>query len=409
MIMKTLFVQIDNTSLPMGGEDYVLKLDCRQIYEFLTFVGYVLIGDLKNGNGIPYYRVLKDDEFSQIVSGYQYENEIDYSKIIDQWFNIYSDIIQIILKNIHNKYENDRQNGLNIDNNTVSSISFNIDHSNYKLLFSETYINWLLNNNNELYKRIGCQLLKNKGYIYLDGNELIDEIISVVFKKISKTINDNTDLSIMVLSNSNVCDSILKAPGKTEIELFLKDDNAIILSDTKDFFEYIKKEFKYKCLLLEDHRAFVIDQYILGVTQKKDMEFLNADNSIYYKDVRLFFLHSPVLDSIYTIRNDEGFNSILSLLNFGCEINNEKRTFADIHQAILKPHNFKEVIKPHMEWDELGQWFKAEYLKDNPTYECKLSFLKERDLDIGWSGLSLLNYYILEAEGTLYSIYIRLK
>lgn len=53
---KTLYIQIDNNSLPEGCGEDVEVLDCRCINDFCSLVGDSLVGDLKDENGKPFYR-----------------------------------------------------------------------------------------------------------------------------------------------------------------------------------------------------------------------------------------------------------------------------------------------------------------------------------------------------------------
>ena len=88
---KTLFIQIDNTPAPIEAKKKYASLDCRQINDFCSYVGDALIGDLKDDNGIPIYRLL--NPFGRLLSDFERVDKVNYDLIIAQWLKILCEIL----------------------------------------------------------------------------------------------------------------------------------------------------------------------------------------------------------------------------------------------------------------------------------------------------------------------------
>ena len=154
---KTLFIQIDNTPIPKEVEQFCYLLDCRQINDFYSFAGDVLLGDMKDSDGIPYYRIISPA--GNLISDFKQANEKAFQCIIKNWQNLLVQLLQ--------------------DTNQSSVLFFS---------FPEEYTNWLLTSNNEYINNIGDKLLSQSNIVEFSKDEILEEI---VISKISKIFQKN--------------------------------------------------------------------------------------------------------------------------------------------------------------------------------------------------------------------------
>lgn len=176
---KTLFIIIDNTPIPIEAENEVVPLDCKQINDFCSFAGDALVGDLKDNNGTPFYRLI--NPVGRLLSDFEKVDKASYNKIIAHWLDILGEMLH---KGV-----------------TRCDEQFTIH-------FPQQYVDWLLCNENDYYAEIGKCLQSNGGKVYLDANGLSEDIISALHMKIRRFLNNNKDdIEYIVFSNERIGNS----------------------------------------------------------------------------------------------------------------------------------------------------------------------------------------------------------
>lgn len=154
---KSLYIQIDNIPLPKESVEDIEALDCRFINDFCSMVGDAMVGDLKDDNGIPYYRLL--NPVGRLIGDFELYDRKAYDDIIVQWQTLYCDIL-------HNGVDN-YVNGVTIR-------------------FPKQYTDWLVHNENKYYNEIGRQLQLQDNTVKLDSNVIVDDIIPSLCQKVSR-------------------------------------------------------------------------------------------------------------------------------------------------------------------------------------------------------------------------------
>lgn len=174
---KTLFVQIDNTPAPIEVENSYISLDCRQINDFCSFVGDVLVGDLKDDNGTPIYRLL--NSMGRLLSDFEAVEKECFNSIISQWWNMIGEMLHEGLTQCDKRFV---------------------------ICFPRLYVDWLINNGNEYYTEIGKNLLLNHGRVCLDAYGISEDIISALRMKINRFLNEQKDeIEYVVFKCKKVC------------------------------------------------------------------------------------------------------------------------------------------------------------------------------------------------------------
>ena len=173
---KVLFIQIDNTSAPIEAENDYILLNCKQINDFSSLVGDALIGDLKDSDGIPFYRLI--NSAGRLLSDFEKVDQENYDLIITQWLDILGEILH---KGVA---QCDEQ---------------------FCIRFPQQYTDWLLCNENDYYVEIGKSLQANGSKVYLDADGISEDIISSLHMKINRFLNDNKDdIEYIVFSNERI-------------------------------------------------------------------------------------------------------------------------------------------------------------------------------------------------------------
>ena len=89
--MKTLYLQIDNNSLPEGCGEDVEVLDCRCISDFCSIVGDALVSDLKDENGKLFYRLI--NPLGRLLMDFKDIDEKAFNTITEDWFDILGNLL----------------------------------------------------------------------------------------------------------------------------------------------------------------------------------------------------------------------------------------------------------------------------------------------------------------------------
>jgi formylglycine-generating enzyme required for sulfatase activity len=68
--------------------------------------------------------------------------------------------------------------------------------------FPQQYVDWLTQNENPYYEKVGLELQKNKGLLKLSSDDIVDDIVASLSYKISYTLQDiKDDIAFVVFSN----------------------------------------------------------------------------------------------------------------------------------------------------------------------------------------------------------------
>lgn len=310
---KTLFVQIDNTPAPIEVENSYISLDCRQINDFCSFVGDVLVGDLKDDNGTPIYRLLKS--MGHLLSDFEAVEKECFNSIISQWWDMIGEMLHEGLTQCDKRFV---------------------------ICFPRLYVDWLRNNENEYYAEIGENLLLNHGRVWLDAYGISEDIISALHMKINRFLNEQKEeIEYVVFSNKRIGNS-----SKIIKQLRSLFDNYSFLRYEQ--WEHILIEEKQRKIEnLEDYRAFWLDDLKLGVTTKEDIPQSRKD---YYKYFHLEFNKDGKLSRMCTQPHTDSVNTILAILFNEKNMNWEEFSYNKMASFLLLQKGFSVSTKPYREF-----------------------------------------------------------
>lgn len=168
---NTLYIQIDNNSLPQGLGEEVEELVCTCINDFCSIVGDALVSDLKDEDGKPFYRLI--NPVGQLLMDFKTANEEAFNNVIAKWHDYLGELLH---------------------KGTLES--------DMTIKFPQTYIDWLLQNDNPYYESVGKELQKKNGEIAIPSEDVIDDVMASLTYKISHTLQDKKgNISFVVFSN----------------------------------------------------------------------------------------------------------------------------------------------------------------------------------------------------------------
>jgi hypothetical protein len=358
---KTLFIQIDNTPAPIEAENDYVPLDCKQINDFCSFVGDALIGDLKDSNGTPLYRLI--NPAGRLLSDFEKVDKANYDLIIAQWLDVLSEILH---KGVT---QCDEQ---------------------FTICFQQQYTNWLLNSENDYFVEIGKSLQANDGKVYLDVDGIHEDIISALHMKINKFLNDNKDeIEYIVFSSERIGNSsyIVK-----QLKTVFDSCSFLRLEQWRNI---INEEIQRRFLSLEDYRAFRIDNLILGVTKIDEVENVDKDGLLWYKGCQVWF-KGGIWQKLYVTNfkeNKESFEHFLNIVLRGV-------TDYELTYNSLRWHLKKKGFYVHEEPHYYEDFFVAKLRKETQNYWCQLEFFYSPCHSLSSTA---------EQKGTLYHINVELK
>lgn len=228
---KTLYIQIDNNSLPEGCGEDVEVLDCRCINDFCSMVGDALVSDLKDENGKPFYRLI--NPVGRLLLEFKSVNKEAFNGIISMWYDYLGELLH---------------KGVLESDTTIK--------------FPQTYIDWLLQNDNLYYESVGNELQKKFGKICVPSEDIIDDVIASFTYKISHTLQEKKDnISFAVFSNPIIRNnsSVVKRVKLDGVE-FLRYEN------------WVEINYKPSILDKEDYAFFRLDNLSIGKTRIGDLK-----------------------------------------------------------------------------------------------------------------------------------------
>ena len=261
---KTLYIQIDDNSKPEGCGEDVEMIDGRCINDFCSLVGDALVGDLKDENGKPFYRLI--NPVGKLLMDFKAVDEKSFDSIIEDWYNILGSLL-------HKGIQEDE----------------------IEIKFPQQYVDWLLHNDNPYYEQVGKELQKANGKITLSSEAIDDDIIASLNYKVSHALQEKKDgYSFVVFSNPIIRNSsfVVKRVRLEGIENL----------SYESWYEQITKvneDFKNRELLEKIKiESFRVDDFYVGVTTKNEIEkYLGKaiSDSCDYKKYELRFNTNGIL------------------------------------------------------------------------------------------------------------------
>lgn len=194
--MNTIYIQIDSNTLPIECVEDVDVLDCRCINDFCSLVGDALVGDLKDENNRPYYRLITP--VGRLLMDFKDVEEKTFYTIIEKWYDILGNILH----------------------KGVQNVAITIQ-------FPQQYVDWLIHNDNPYFEQVGKNLRYNNGIVTLSPDEIVDDIIASLSYKVNYFLKEKkNNISFVVFSNPLIRNSsfIIKRVKFEGIE-FLRYDS----------------------------------------------------------------------------------------------------------------------------------------------------------------------------------------
>ncbi len=353
-MVKTLYIQIDSNSLPEGCSKDVEVLDCRCINDFCSMVGDALVGDLKDENGKPYYRLI--NPVGRLLMDFKNVAEKAFNTITEDWYDI--------LGNLLHKGQQDEY---------------------LTIKFPQQYMDWLLCNEKDYYVEIGKFLQANDGNVNMDAIAISEDIISSILMKICRFLdNQKEKIECIVFSYERI--------GNTScIVKQLKT-----LFDTSSFirleqWENINHEDLLELSRLNDYTQFKINQIVLGKTTEDDV--INMTNASKYDIERHRYHIVPsncYLDCGNGIVNylycDLGANDQLCdllLILYGKPVDRRNISFNDIYSELSKK-GFVIGQWPHARWrytSDKKYEYRTILCKCTNSFNCYLTFFTVGEYD----------------------------
>ena len=337
---KTLFIQIDNTPAPtIEAENDYIPLDCKQINDFCSFVGDALIGDLKDCNGTPLYRLI--NPAGRLLSDFEKVDKANYDLIIAQWLDVLSEILH---KGVT---QCDEQ---------------------FTIRFPQQYTDWLLCNQNDYYVEIGKSLQAKDGKVSLDVEGISEDIISALHMKITRFLNKEKDeIEYIVFSNVRIGNySCVVKQLKTVFEFYS-------FMPLGQWVEILREAHQQMIVNLEDYRAFWIDDFKIGLTKKSEVDELLSSYTYKWNNTKFEFNEDGILKKVEVYGGDE-VNLFLAILCNNTNINSSELSYSDISSFLLSHKGFVQL------WESVdSRGFGAVLHKDAATFLCDLQFVWDYD------------------------------
>ena len=366
---KTIYIQIDNNFLPEGCGEDVEVLDCRCINDFCSLVGDALVGDLKDENDKPLYRLI--NPVGRLLIDFEKVDKISYDQIIAQWLDIFGEML-------HKK---------------VTQCD-----GQFTILFPRQYVDWLLCNETDYYVEIGKYLQSNEGKVFLDADGISEDIISALHMKIRRFLNDNKDnIEYIVFSNERIGNSSYVVK---QLRSVFKSYSFLRLEQWE---KILQEEQQRRIENLEDHRIFRADRFILGVSRIEEYGTVRDESCVYYHRGYLLKFKGGTLCRI-SVESDhtdkeyqKAFDRFLSII-MGKQLKRIDANYNIIFDQLHKK-GFHDSVIPHIYESE---YFSAVLTKELPDYKCVLNFFQRIPLGLS---LSLAQ----NKRDTLKSISVELK
>ena len=238
---KTLYIQIDNNTLPEDCGEDVEVLDCRCINDFCSLVGDALVGELKDENVKPLYRLI--NPIGKLLMEFKAVDEKAFNYIIEDWYDILGNLL----------HKGKQEDGITIE-------------------FPQQYVDWLLNNANPYYEQVGKELQREQGKIALSEEAIDDDIVASINYKVSHVFKQkDCKYSYVVFSNDQIT-----------IESYIAKELA---KETTEFSSLIIRKARWETSVIKKDKQNSV--LIPEKNDKSDVQYIQNKNQIIFtvKDV----------------------------------------------------------------------------------------------------------------------------
>ena len=134
-------------------------------------VGDALVSDLKDENEKPFYRLI--NPVGQLLMDFKTINKEAFNDVISKWYDYLGELLH------------------------KGTLEYDLT-----IRLPQTYVDWLLQNDNPYYESVGKELQKKKGVIAIPSEDIIDDVMASLTYKISHTLQERKDdISFVVFSN----------------------------------------------------------------------------------------------------------------------------------------------------------------------------------------------------------------
>lgn len=341
---KTLFIQIDNNSLPEGCGEDVEVLDCRCTNEFCSIVGDALVCDLKDEDGKPLYRLI--NPVGRLLMEFKSANEEAFNGIISKWYDYLGELLH---------------KGTLVPDLTIR--------------LPQTYVDWLLQSDNQYYESVGKELQKKKGVIFIPSEDVIDDIIASMTYKLSIFFKKKTDIfSFVIFGNPIICNNsfIIKRMKLKDVEFLNYDSWLMSYQEWANIRKRKEDENRIQ-------KSFILDELILGITKlsevRANIKFIGENlfgRAYEYRDGIELKFHNNILTMITIRASDKmAFNQI------SCRLLKKEMDYTncDYYQLIniVENQNFQFVSRKPPHYDDLRRMITSYIIVGTEEYYFHLS------------------------------------
>lgn len=292
---KILYIQIDNKPLPEKCAEDVEVLDCQYLNDFCSFVGDALVGDLKDAQCTPYYRLV--NPVGKLLYDFKEYNLEAFEGILTEWYRLLADILQK---------------------------GFQEGKTTAKFQLSPEYVDWLASHDNMYYAAVGKDLQERGNVVVLDS-DLFDTIIPNIIYKIKNYYSEHKDsIEIIVISNYIIDQSSFLAKKLfKEIEdwPFLSKFHSLsqweMLLHKKELEQELERKERELLRLRErierfdDCKAFRINDFVLGEAKPSGCE--QTDGRLNYKGGEIKIVNG-ICEKITAKKGTEAFQILASCI-----------------------------------------------------------------------------------------------
>ena len=375
-----LYIKTGNEYLTQEVIKSIEVLDCRCINDFCSIVGDALIGDLKDENGTPYYRLYSPA--GKLLLEFKNSNPESFDILLSNWYNVLTNLLQ---------------NG-------------NKRNEKMKLSVIDDFSDWLLRHENEHFAIMGQVLKDNYNTILLSRKDLLDSIIPSIIRRIRDKcsfLKDN--IRAIVFSDDIKADQSYITNKLCLLSDLYNGTSHIPFYNLCGWKYLLEEELQERIINLDDCKAFKIDNFVLGDPIPTSCNYIESD--LNYKGGNIEIVDG-ICESISARKGTEAFQVLISLLFPPKWREIESQSFSECHH-LLNPLGFEikctklTMNKDFKETSDnlpisalaqvgiasamiagsalmaianfTGQIAYREYLeKDTPDFTCKLMFFSDK-------------------------------
>ncbi len=304
---KALIIQIGNISLPQGLTIETDVVDCRCINDFCSFAGDALVGDLKDENGTPYYRLYSP--IGKLLHEFKINNPESFDTLLSNWYIVLTDLLQ---------------NGINGSEEIL-------------LRLTDDFADWLLMHENDHYVAMGQELKNNGNDVLLNRKDILNCIMPSIMRLVREKISvHKSNIRAIVLSGkinvgqsyitSKLCSLGNSRNGIDRISFYNLNDWKCLLD----------VELRERIDCLDDRRAFKVDDFVLG--NPVPINYKHIEGNLNYKGGQIK-ISNCVCEVITANKGTELFDNLVNCI-FTKNREIKSQSFAECHH-LLNPLGFK--------------------------------------------------------------------